>query len=274
MMRLWQNIMMARETLRILRSRTYNIDGKAVALPDADFDKADICGGGHPFPDDLVCPCNSVGARLEVSRLDSFDAARGMSKPLVLNFANAHWPGGGFKLGASSQEESLCRRSTLYLSLRSPEASRMYRYNNLHPSCLESNLMVLSPYVCVFRSSGGDLLRHPYMTSVISVPAPNLRGLGFFASDRRVREGLLAKIRILLTEAHRHQYKEIVLGAWGCGAFGNSPEVVADCFRMELIDYGWIRHFDKVVFAIKEEKRGRNFAQFCRVFDDCAGVVQ
>jgi uncharacterized protein (TIGR02452 family) len=266
-MKLWHNMMMARETLKVLRSRVYCLDGKEVALPDIDFEDAIMCGGTEPstMPDGTECPPGTIKSRLEVVRQDSFDAAQGMSKPLVLNFANAHCPGGGFKLGASSQEESLCRRSSLYLSLRSAGAAKMYRSNNLHLRPLESNWMVLSPSVCVFRDSGGRLLRQPYVVSVISVPAPNLRGLGFFASRHSVRAGLLTKIRIMLAEAHRHQYRELVLGAWGCGAFGNNPEMVAECFRLELLAHGWIRHFDKIVFAIKENPRSRNYAQFNNV---------
>ena len=71
----------------------------------------------------------------------------------------------------------------------------------------------------------------------------------------------------MLTEAYRHKYREIVLGAWGCGAFGNSPDMVAECFRLELIDNGFIKYFDKVVFAIKENNGGRNFVRFREIFD-------
>ena len=153
----------------------------------------------------------------------------------------------------------------MYLSLSSADASKMYRYNNLHLTPVESNWMVLSPSVCVFRDSKGELLPNPYFVAVISAPAPNLRGLGFFASRCRVRESLIEKIRIMLTEAYRHQYREIVLGAWGCGAFGNDPGMVAECFRLVLIEDGLAKYFDKVVFAIKEKPRGGNFSHFRRV---------
>ena len=254
--------------MRILRARSYCIAGKDVSLPAAGLETAFVCGGSElgEVQDEKSATISIAPDRIEVLPLDSFDAACSMSNPLVLNFANAHYPGGGFKLGASSQEESLCRRSSLYLSLSSVGAAKMYRCNNLHFNPLESNWMVLSPLVCVFRDSNGELLCKPYSVSVISVPAPNLRGLAFFASSRRVRESLIEKIRIMLTEAYRHQYREIVLGAWGCGAFGNSPEMVAECFQLVLIEYGLVRNFDKVVFAIKEKSGGRNFAHFRKVF--------
>lgn len=52
------------------------------------------------------------------------------SFPLVMNFANAHKPGGGFELGATAQEEALCRCSTLIASIGSAKAKEMYQYNN------------------------------------------------------------------------------------------------------------------------------------------------
>lgn len=69
---------------------------------------------------------------------DSFQAAKKYENPLVMNFANAHNPGGGFELGANAQEEALCRCSTLYASISSNDAKEMYQYNNFHISNVES----------------------------------------------------------------------------------------------------------------------------------------
>ena len=43
---------------------------------------------------------------------------------LVLNLANPVHPGGGVRTGAKAQEEDLCRKSSLLLSLESRAASR------------------------------------------------------------------------------------------------------------------------------------------------------
>lgn len=50
-----------------------------------------------------------------------------------MNFANAQFPGGGFRLCATAQEEALCRMGTLlYASITSEKAKEMYQYNRRH----------------------------------------------------------------------------------------------------------------------------------------------
>lgn len=57
------------------------------------------------------------------------------SKPiLVLNLANPVNPGGGVRHGSKAQEEDLCRKSSLLLSLESSKASAYYKYNKSFPS--------------------------------------------------------------------------------------------------------------------------------------------
>lgn len=107
---------------------------------------------------------------------DSFQAAAGLENPLVMNFANARHPGGGFLSGARAQEESLCRCSTLYASIASDKGREMYQYNKDHPSPTDSDYMLLSPDVCVFRDIDGLFLEKPFSVSVWTMPAPDKWG--------------------------------------------------------------------------------------------------
>ncbi len=63
----------------------------------------------------------------------------------ILNFASAKNPGGGFMSGASAQEESLTRSSSLYTSLA--KDMTMYSYNRNQNSFLYSDYMIYSPDV-------------------------------------------------------------------------------------------------------------------------------
>ena len=72
------------------------------------------------------------GASFHIVNADSFEAAHSLERPLVMNFANAHRPGGGFLNGSRAQEESLCRCSTLYKSISSDKAWEMYHYKKIN----------------------------------------------------------------------------------------------------------------------------------------------
>ena len=57
----------------------------------------------------------------------------------------------------------------------------------------------------------------------------------------------------VLQVAAAHGHRRLVLGAWGCGVFGNEPAVVAETFRDALREN---RYFDHVVFAVLDRQRG------------------
>lgn len=59
----------------------------------------------------------------------------------------------------------------------------------------------------------------------------------------------------------------MVLGAWGCGAFGNDPTLVATAMKAALHDFRG--HLSEVVFAVPGHKE--NLGAFSRVF---AGATQ
>ncbi|WP_407399868.1 TIGR02452 family protein [Treponema sp.] len=50
--------------------------------------------------------------------------------------------------------------------------------------------------------------------------------------------------------AKENKYRNLVLGAWGCGAFHNKPENVAEYFRTVLIDEFYAQYFDEICFAV------------------------
>lgn len=50
----------------------------------------------------------------------------GLTSPAFLNLANKTIPGGGVLKGAKAQEEDLCRKITLYASIKAAQSSEEY----------------------------------------------------------------------------------------------------------------------------------------------------
>ncbi len=63
---------------------------------------------------------------------------------------------------------------------------------------------------------------------------------------------LQSRAEKVLTVAVVHGHRSLVLGAWGCGVFGNAPQDVAEAFGDLLSSPGFRGAFDLVVFAIHE----------------------
>lgn len=265
------NVSIANQTITITNQKQYTVSGKVVHLPEYDY-KTVVAytpkDGEQLLQWDISEVFQNKMCKISVVNADSFQAARQYDNPLVMNFANAHNPGGGFKLGANAQEEALCRCSTLYASITSKEALKMYLYNNTHLSSVESDYMLYSPDICVFRDEQCELLEEPFMASVVTLPAPNRNGAAMFATNQNVAETMIRRIRIMLRIAAKNGHKNLVLGAWGCGAFGNKPEDVSNYFKKVLIDEEYGRCFDEVCFAIYGKTDGKNIRVFRERFEN------
>lgn len=267
------NIQIAKETLQIIQEKKYKLSDTdtEIILPDADYSEVKVYSvkETQQVLAEEVCDYKRRDSicKILITNEDSFQAAKRYEKTLVMNFANAHKPGGGFKLGANAQEEALCRCSTLYGSLTAEDASEMYKYNNTHISPVESDHMLLSPNVCVFRDEKCNLIKDYFMTSVITLPAPNRRGAALLTSKKTIKETITRRIRIMMKIAMTNHYENLILGAWGCGAFGNDPKEVSECFRQVIIDEEYGKCFNEICFAVYGSETGKNITAFRETFE-------
>ena len=144
----------------------------------------------------------------------------------------------------------------------------MYRHNNTHMSSVESDYMLISPNVVVFRDKDLSLIETPMVMGVVTAPAPNRRGAAMFATGQTIEDTFIRRIRIMLRAAAVNGYKDLVLGAWGCGAFGNRPEVVAGYFKRVIVEEELGRAFDEICFAIYGSENGKNITAFRNCFGE------
>lgn len=267
------------ETLKISETGKYRACGEEIIIRGIDeasevevYNPAAV-GDCVSRAREKIAAAPGGGPEIIVDGKDSFVAARvyGKGKTIVLNFANAYHPGGGFIHGAVAQEEMLCRCSTLYRSLICDKAKEMYDYNNAHrgPDC--SDYLLVSPRVTVFRDGNDYSLIKPFETAVITAAAPDLYEEECMLSSGEVEEIFGRKIENVLAVSAVAQYETIILGAWGCGAFGNDAEDVAKYFYDKLLGDGYAGLFKRIVFAIycSRYEGNYNLTQFKKRF---AGV--
>ncbi len=238
---------------------------------------------GDALPESLP-PKRPERARIIVSGCRSFEAARSYPgrKVCVLNFASATSPGGGVLHGSSAQEESLCRCSTLYPALDSREMREgFYAPHRETGGSLHNDDIIYCPRVVVFKSDVSQPEMLPgdkwYEVDVLTCAAPNLRSL-LDNAPQAARElicgGGLEKlldrrIRRIFEAALRERADVLVLGAFGCGAFRNPPELVASVFRRAVEEYG--AYFEAIEFAVFHmDHETANFAAFRDAFADAA----
>ncbi|KAL3476364.1 hypothetical protein BJX99DRAFT_246890 [Aspergillus californicus] len=239
-------------------------------IPDILQLRPDASDTGYICLRDRYTPLSSryfpnLSTRVEVVDGDTYDVAINLTnarqshanmKPVcVLNLANAHTRGGGFITGAMAQEEALCYRSTLYVTLK-----RRY-----YP--LKMREAIYSPTVIVFRENRKNNhrlmdLQRPQQLPVVSVvtmagirdPELDLRTDPPTYADPDDREITKEKMRVILRVAVHNRHRSVVLGALGCGAFMNPNTEVANCWVEVLQEQefrGWFHH---ILFAVLKDK--------------------
>ena len=268
------------ETMCICRRGGYVApSGAEVKLPGtSEVLEASVFYQNPPRVDSVVAAETSV---CDAVNDDCIEVARKLVeegyRPIILNMANRHTPGGGVINGARAQEESLFRQSNLCVSL--------YQFDEYHAGLLGLPLGngrypmdrntggIYSGRVTFFRTSsrkGDALVATPFECAVVSVAAINRPDL---TSDGRLVDWAVVatkkKIRSMLRIGLLHGHDAIVLGAWGCGAFRNPPEHMARLFHEVLCEPEFAGKYRVVRFAVIEDHNSRhsNFAPFDREFN-------
>jgi len=181
----------------------------------------------------------------------------------ALNFASAKNPGGGLLNGAVAQEESLAVSSDLYNSLL--EAPQFYEINKRGKSALYTHNMVYSRDILFIRGGNMELIQKPVCANILTSPAVNAGA--YYRNEGGASETVSAvmeeRIRHILTLFSTKGDRVIVLGAFGCGVFGNDPRQIAGLFHSLLKEEQLERCFEQIVFAVYD-KRGDQY----RVFKD------
>lgn len=197
--------------------------------------------------------------------------ARGDDKVAVLNFANAYTPGGGVREGARAQEECLCRSSNLYAALTLPYLMKnYYKWNSVNTGDMGTHAVIYSPGVTVFKSDE-DIpvnLGEWFRVDVITCAAPYYDvNKKHPVTEERLQQVFHDRIRNILEVAAANDVDVLILGAFGCGAFNNPPQLVAETFRQLLVGKGYGRFFKRIVFAIKKnDEMNTNYQAFLSVF--------
>lgn len=215
-----------------------------------------------------------------VSKKRTLEAAAAYKnlKTAVHNFASASNPGGGVVHGASAQEECLCRCSGLYFCLNVPTMwEGFYKPHRAAHDPIHNDDIIYTPDVTVFKTDTASPRMMPesewYNVDVITCAATNLRenpsniynhGDGnakASVSDRELFAIHEKRLRRIMNVAVAEGAEAVILGAFGCGAFMNNPDVVSDVAKTVVKDY--LKAFKVIEFAVYCSPRDEsNFVAF------------
>jgi uncharacterized protein (TIGR02452 family) len=187
----------------------------------------------------------------------SFEAAKAYpsKKVTVLNFANNHSIGGA-PFSAGAQEESLCRCSTLLPCIEAMRGPFYEKHQNDYNKRLINEIgnddLIYTPDVVVFKTDERTDPVCPkmmpqnewYKVNVITCAAPELRGGG--RKPTNYEQIIESRVKKILDVAAKENTQVLILGAWGCGAFGNDSKIVAGTFYRLLKNF----NFEIVEFAL------------------------
>ena len=240
-------------------SYTYRVYASPFAAPD--------CLQQFPL-------CNPLCNMAECDMLDyAEDLVHQGFSVAILNMAAATKPGGGVHWGAGAQEENLHRRSD---AMRFTMDQQKYNYP------LEGSMCLLSHGVTIFRGNehnGYPFLRKPFKVTMISCAAPPRPQLVWDSSEQcqywcvKEHTKMDGKVAAIVQAVVESGCDAAVLSAFGCGAFGHPPELVAKMFHKHLAHLSPHSGLKQVTFCIVNDHNsfrphnpGGNVTAFSNLF--------
>ena len=208
-------------------------------------------------------------AKVIISEKRSLEAAEPYAKHgkkvCVHNFASASNPGGGVVKGSSAQEECICRCTTLFPCLNSRDMwNKFYSPHRRAMDPLHNDDCIYTPDVYVIKSdiSFPEPLaeKDRYKVNILTCAAPNLRerpsnymnphsgSKPAKVTSAQLEALLTSRVRRIFEVAAANGNDVLILGAFGCGAFRNPPELVARVFHDIMKD--WLSYFEAIEYAI------------------------
>eukprot|EP00434_Breviolum_minutum_P010136 symbB.v1.2.008944.t1/scaffold563.1/size187063/21 len=217
---------------------------------------------------------------ISFSKMDTADAcfyfAKQRRRVCALNFANGKDVGGGYMMGATAQEEDLCRQiPLLYSSLNNAQKHDLYPFGP--PTCSsadkpEKYCDVLYTNNLLLARGGAEegfrILkpREQVAVSLIAAAAPNIK----FSKDVNDEKLIYRTMKTIFNAPHVAEpgaIDTLILGAWGCGAFGGDPVQIARLFVQALLAEGLGQGYKEVHFAIPQfSVEDQNYDVFRDVF--------
>lgn len=242
---------LVKENVEVVQKGGFHLDnGEWVAIPVPPQTQR-ILPPVHPVEPDATPQFEKTF--VTVALIDTLSAALALGDDAAaLNFANAHTHGGGYKYGAQAQEEDLCR---LLPQLIHPLEYVPYPILETEGECLLTRNLV-----AVREVGSYSLCRSQGLVNMLTSAMP----CGDYTPGHKPWvDTVTLRIRGVLHAAKVSGFTKLVLGAWGCGAFGNPPTLVSRLFREQLSSLEFRGAFSEIVFAIVDPRGDGNFKPFC-----------
>jgi uncharacterized protein (TIGR02452 family) len=173
----------------------------------------------------------------------------GSQNVVIMNFANRFRPGGGYLTGAMAQEEDLCRL-----------CPQLWSSLNKFQYPFEQDDILVTPNVIISRDSDANYEILPVnkqrTVGFVSVAAQDLKREQFDKECvQRTLQNMFSAVEKCVPDTDT-----LILGAWGCGAFGNDPNIMSFVMNEAVLIYGG--YFKRIVFSIPP---GPNYDAFNKV---------